>query len=177
MDTLTASVGKVLLVDDEEDIAKIFAGQIAKNGFEVSLAGSGDEALRLLRDHDFDLVLSDIAMPGMSGLKLLSRSHALGMTLPFVFITGYGNSETIIEAVRLGAVDFLCKPCSKDELISVVQRAYAISRRQRAINDLIQQLAEGGAPRTGEFVDDLRRQIAMLRVMGSEDIKTRRSAG
>lgn len=173
MDSVQTS--RVLLVEDDEDIAFLISSSIRKSEIEVTTVYTGDDALPLLREQAFDLVLSDIAMPGMSGLRLLKRVQALGFAIPFVFITGYGNSETMIEAVRLGAIDFLCKPVAESELMATVQRALAIGHRQKEIDALIEKLAQGAAPETSALLNDLQRQIGLLRVLGTQE-KSFRSA-
>ena len=159
---------KVLLIEDDGDIASLLSEVLSSEGCIVHIASTGEAGIELLRASEFDVVLTDVMLKGITGLQVLARAQALGWVIPFVIMTGYSNAELIIDAVRLGATDFLRKPFEIGEMLSVVKRASSISERQRSIDELLQQLAEGAAPQTSDLLEDLRRQIAMLRVLGAQ---------
>lgn len=169
--------GRLLLVEDDHDAADMFTIFVRRSGLEVHTVHEGEEALECLRQTPYDLVLSDIVLPGMSGIKLLARAQASGLRSPFVFLTGYGNSDLVIEAVRLGAIDFLCKPVRESDLIAVLGRALAISLRQQEIHQLLEALGESPSIAQIEKIQDLERQLAMLRVLSHSDGEARQKKG
>lgn len=116
-----------------------------------------------MRSRPIAAVLSDISMPGGTGFDLLRQTQSLGYFMPFAFMTGYGTEEFLTRAIRLGAVDFLSKPVSREDLDAVIQRLAAIGDRQIGIDRILENL---GAVSTAakEAIDDLRLQIGLLRV-------------
>ena len=116
-------VKRILVADDEEVIRQACVRILTRAGYEVSTAVNGDEALRLLRNGNIDLVLLDIKMPVLDGMKVLGILAAENPRQRVVVITGHGTAETASQAVRAGASDFLTKPFSPNELRSSVQKA------------------------------------------------------
>jgi two-component system, NtrC family, response regulator PilR len=113
----------VLLVDDEPNIIEILEIVLRDEGMEVSTANSGNEALEKLRKADYDVVVSDIRMPDLSGVELLKKAKALTPDTIFVLITAHAGTDSAIEALQHGAYDYLTKPFKMDELRQVVHRA------------------------------------------------------
>jgi CheY-like chemotaxis protein/anti-sigma regulatory factor (Ser/Thr protein kinase) len=113
----------VLIVDDDEVVRLGLKIALEREGYVVTMAPNGREALELLRRQPFDTVLSDIEMPHMTGLELLGEAKALAPEVPFVMITGRANMNYTIEALRLGAVNFVRKPFSTNEIVQVVMKA------------------------------------------------------
>ena len=113
----------VLLVDDEPNIIEVLEIVLRDQGLEVSAVNSGGEALQRLRQREFDIVVSDIRMPGISGVELLKETKKLAPDTVFVMITAYAGTDTAIEALQHGAYDYLTKPFKMDELRQVVRRA------------------------------------------------------
>ena len=108
---------RVLLVDDEEDFRKTLANRLRKRKLETTEAESGPEALEALNRQAYDVVVLDVRMPGMDGieaLKKIKQSHPL---VEVVMLTGHASVESGIEGMRLGAFDYLMKPCDINELI------------------------------------------------------------
>src|SRR5262245_13620531 len=110
---------KVLVVDDEEPFRKLLERNLSRSGASVRGAGSGEEALVMLRAEEPDLAILDISMPGISGIELLARLRAEHPATEAIMLTGHGTVETAIEAMKLGAYDYLEKPLKMAELAVV----------------------------------------------------------
>jgi DNA-binding NtrC family response regulator len=108
--------GSILVVDDDSLVRQTFGEVLAASGYEVTLADSGMAALALLDAAQPDVVLLDIAMPGMNGLDTLARIISRRPRLPVVMITGYADIDLATEAVRRGAADYVHKPVDLDDL-------------------------------------------------------------
>jgi DNA-binding NtrC family response regulator len=113
----------VLIVDDEENIRRVLASGLAKDGFHTLTASGGHQALKLLEEVRCDVLLSDVVMPDMNGLELLRRAREQHPDLIVVMMTAYGTIPAAVEAMRLGAVDFLTKPLEMDALRKVIRNA------------------------------------------------------
>ena len=113
----------VLVVDDEEGIRETLSGIFEDEGCSVVTANSGEEALDLLKEQNPDLILLDIWLPGIDGIKILEEIKVLRPDLPVIMISGHGNIELAVKATRLGAYDFLEKPLSLERVLLVSKRA------------------------------------------------------
>ncbi|MFO0985096.1 MAG: sigma-54 dependent transcriptional regulator [Planctomycetota bacterium] len=136
---------RVLVVDDEPAIRAQLEESLQEAGYETAGASDGAEAAKLALERSFDLCLSDIRMPAMGGIELLKR---LGDTSPetmFILMTAFAGVDTAIEALRLGAVDYLLKPFKHEELIAKVKRL-AEHRRLVLENRNLRRTLEAGAP-------------------------------
>jgi len=120
-----------LIIDDEMGMREGCRRALARQGFEVATAEHGVEGLRKLREQDFDLVLLDAMMPGVSGLEILDRIAQEGIRTSCVMITGYATVDLAAQAMKQGAHDFLSKPFTSDELLTVVNRT--LEERRRAL--------------------------------------------
>ncbi|MGE4559919.1 MAG: response regulator [Desulfobulbus sp.] len=112
----------ILFVDDEEVIRKSFTRELQMEGFGVSPVASGEEAVELLEQKRFDLVITDLMMPGIDGFAVLKASKRLAPMTGVIILTGYGDMRSAIDALRLGADDFTLKPCEIEELIFRIRR-------------------------------------------------------
>ena len=112
----------ILLVDDEEIILQTLSRFLEKQGYDVAVAKSGEEAYQKLQISRFNLVLSDLAMDGMSGIDLLKKLGEIDSLTMFMLLTGHGDMDSAIEAFRSGAFDFISKPCNNDELLLRIKR-------------------------------------------------------
>ncbi|MBI4169569.1 MAG: sigma-54-dependent Fis family transcriptional regulator [Acidobacteria bacterium] len=121
----------VLIVDDEANVRKVLAALIEQAGYGGVTASSGEEALRCVRAHDPDLVITDLKMPGTDGLELLRRLRADFPEIPVVMLTAHGTIESAVEAMKRGAYDFLTKPFDRDRVLDVIGRALAHGDRSR----------------------------------------------
>src|SRR4051812_36619699 len=115
----------ILVVDDEADIRDLVAGILQDEGYAVRTAANSEEALTALRARKPALLVLDIWMQGggMDGLELLDMVKGLDADLPVIMISGHGNIETAVSAIKRGAYDFLEKPFKSDRLVHVVERA------------------------------------------------------
>lgn len=116
-----AATGRILVVDDEESIRDLCARVLTRAGFNVVTVSSGDDAVRHLREALFDLIISDIRMPGLSGLEVLHVAKTSFPGIRVVLITGFGTAETIARARQSGADRVLTKPFNPLELLAVVR--------------------------------------------------------
>lgn len=121
------SGGQILVADDEELVRELLSRFLVNQGHRVMEAEDGQQALRLFRENHFDLVLSDVRMPGLDGLKLLAAIKEINPRVPVVLISGYGDVETVVKALKSGAENFLSKPLSMDVLGKVVDRSLALA--------------------------------------------------
>lgn len=113
----------VLVVDDEKGIRETLSEILADEGYEVLTASSGEEALLIVKDHLPDIVFLDIWLPDMDGLEILQNLKGADNSLPVIMISGHGNIEIAVKALKLGAYDFLEKPLSLEKVLIVAKRA------------------------------------------------------
>ena len=113
----------VLIVDDEQTLARSAKAFLADHGYEAEVAGTGEQALQLLGSLQPDVVFADVRLPGMSGLDLLKRIREFDPVIPVVIMTAYGSIEGAVEAVKLGAFDYVKKPVDLEELKLLADRA------------------------------------------------------
>lgn len=116
------TVPKILLVDDEPKITRPLARVFELLGYDVGIAGSGQEALDCLQDERHNLVLLDLCLPGMDGLEFLTQAQSLAPDAIFIILTANIDLDSSITALRLGVFDYLIKPCPIEEIIDVVRR-------------------------------------------------------
>ncbi|MBT3223316.1 MAG: sigma-54-dependent Fis family transcriptional regulator [Proteobacteria bacterium] len=117
------SVPRILVVDDDKAVRTVLKVNLSKNGMDVTLAANPAEALELLHVAPYDLVLTDVKMPGATGLELLERARAAWPDTPVVVMTGYGSVADAVQAMKTGAADYIIKPIAKDELLLIIRRA------------------------------------------------------
>jgi CheY-like chemotaxis protein/glycine cleavage system H lipoate-binding protein len=122
------TVGKILIVDDELPVCKSIASALETEGYLVDMVQSGEEALEKQEQDDFDVMLVDLMMPGMSGMELLEAMKKRRPDIMVIMITGYPTMKTAVQAVKLGAYDYLPKPFTPRELRALVARS--LSHRQ-----------------------------------------------
>jgi len=116
---------KVLLVDDEEEFIETLAERMRTRGMEVSTSNSGADALQLVDDEDFDVVVLDLKMPGIDGLDALKRIKRRRPDVQVVLLTGYATVEKGVEAIKEGALEFLEKPVDISSLTEAIHKAKA----------------------------------------------------
>lgn len=169
--------GLILIVDDEPDLREVVAEILGELNADVVQAADGREALEILRARQVDAILSDIDMPQMNGLELLREAKRLGFELPFVFVTAFGDKNNVLEALRLGAIDFIEKPFRNEAVVDVMAKALelglALRKVQIEIDGLFQQ-----APLPLEELVRLKnmRKAAVMMKMEAEIYMRRKSA-
>jgi DNA-binding NtrC family response regulator len=123
----------VLIVDDDSNLLKILEELLVRENFEVETANDVDKAVKILGKRDFDLILTDLMMPGKSGIDLLAICKEKIPTVPVIMLTAYGNIEAAVSAIKNGAYDFITKPFDQDELINVLRKALSESQKNREL--------------------------------------------
>lgn len=140
-----ARMMKVAIVDDEEDIRQSIGQWLALSGFDTETFCSAEEALKVIGPDWPGVVISDIRMPGMDGMTFLKRLMGLDSGLPVIMITGHGDVPMAVEAMRLGAMDFMEKPFNPDRMTELAKRATQMRRMTLDARALRRDLAEGSA--------------------------------
>ena len=128
--------GRVLIVDDDAELMKLLGLVLTRKGFETRGVRSGGEAMSALAAEHFDVVLTDVQMPGMDGIALCERAVSAHPDLPVIVLTAFGSMESAIAAIRVGAYDFVTKPVDNTVLALAVERA----ARHRALGDEVRRL-------------------------------------
>ena len=136
----TRHKGHILLVDDDLAFRVGTLALLEDNGFRATFATNGEDAKQKLADQQFDLVLSDLVMPGMNGIELLKHIRDTYPGLTVIMITGFASIGTAVEAMRVGARDYVTKPCDNDELIIKIQRALDENQKDRELKELREEL-------------------------------------
>jgi two-component system response regulator AtoC len=123
--------GRILILDDEEKMAQLIARSLARSGYEAIAHTNPEQALEALKSSQFDVLLTDLRMPGMDGLEILSRAKMIDPGIDVILMTAYASVETVREAMKRGAVDYLEKPISAED----------------QLKPLLEKLLEGGGER------------------------------
>ena len=113
----------VLLVDDEEQFLKVLSKRLEGRGMKVDTSTSGEDALNRVHGKEFDAIILDLAMPGMSGIETLKRIRSENPDVQIIMLTGHGTVEKGIEAMKAGAVDFLEKPADLNKIMEKISEA------------------------------------------------------
>ena len=127
-----SDAASVLVVDDDEAVGKVLAALLVQDGLRATWVGSAEAALATLEKKPYDLVLSDVRMPGFSGLELLKMTRLKWPDMPVVLITAHGTVPMAVEAMREGAADFMLKPFNREDVLYVVMKALKGSEGERA---------------------------------------------
>lgn len=128
-----APQGHLLIVEDEPEIIEVLVDVLSPLAASVATASNGKRALEHFRLNPVDAIISDIRMPEMTGLELVSEIRATGSQVPIVLLTAYGERENLIEAIRLHATDFLEKPFDVNSLIQIMTYALNLGVAQREL--------------------------------------------
>src|SRR6185503_12960339 len=115
---------RILVVDDELEFREALQELLSREGYSVKQVSSGKEAFSLLSLTPFDLIITDMFMPEMKGIELLKKAKEWNQDVPVLMITGHTKIEDAVEAIKLGAEDYLAKPFDKAELFTIVKRLY-----------------------------------------------------
>lgn len=154
---------RILVVDDEPMVRQLLVKHLTRKGYSVTEAEDGKKALQLFGENPFDLVLSDVRMPGLDGLALLKAIKEFSPRIPVILISGYGDVETVVDSLKAGAENFLAKPLKMDQLSRLVEQSLALScllppgggSRSR-----MRQVTYMEAPSQHEYVYEMLYQVA-----------------
>ena len=163
-------IRRVLIVDDEPDLRDALSRLIKEENIETQTAENGLAALELLRTQNFHAVLCDIKMPEMNGLDCLAQAQSEEIITPFVFVTGYGDADRMLQAIRLGAVDFINKPFDNNEITEVMFRVLEIGTRRRKIFREIEK-------ESSHLLENVRREERMISFIRLSNNIKRRGGG
>ncbi len=119
------SKGRILVVDDEEIVRTSCKRTLVPEGYDLRMARNGVEAMELLAEEQADLILTDLKMPDMDGIELLTRVKQDWPSTEVIIITGYQTVETAVKSIKLGAFDYIEKPFTPDSLLAAVVKAFA----------------------------------------------------
>jgi DNA-binding NtrC family response regulator len=150
----------ILIVDDEERMRYLLSRMLESKGYRVSQAGDGVEALEMVEQDAYHMVITDIKMPRMDGLELLEQIKPLN--IPVVFITAFATIDSAVEAMRAGAVDYITKPFEEERILITVERTLQLSQLMSENIELKQKLRKAEAPGEVVYVSE-----AMASVMDS----------
>jgi DNA-binding NtrC family response regulator len=133
----TSHTATLLIVDDDPSVLEVLDARLQSAGFSVLKAENGENALQLLKGHKVELLISDMKMPGMSGMEVLAKARVIQPGVPVIFLTAYGTIPDAVKAVKAGAVDYLAKPFDGKELIKKLQEV--LERHPAVVPDEIPQ--------------------------------------
>jgi DNA-binding NtrC family response regulator len=142
-----AQTGCVLVVDDDSAMREMLVSLLEDHGFQARAAASAEQAVEQVRETEFDAVLSDIRMPGKTGLDLLGELREIRAEMPVILMTAFGTIDSAVEAMRAGAFDYITKPFKRDEVLVVLERAFerrALEEENRRLRRAVDQTSSFG---------------------------------
>src|SRR5215212_8161420 len=116
-------MSNILIIDDEKSIRKTLTEILSYEGYKIDEAGDGEEGLKKFKEKTYDLVLCDIKMPKLDGIEFLEKAKQVNADIPIITISGHGNIETAVEAVKKGAYDYISKPPDLNRLLITIRNA------------------------------------------------------
>jgi DNA-binding NtrC family response regulator len=122
---------KVLLVDDEKDFIESLAERLQLRDFDVTTALNGNDAINLVQDSDYDVIVIDVKMPGKDGIETLKEIKSINQLSQVIMLTGHATVESAILGMKLGAYDYIMKPTVTEDLIGLINKAYKIVEEQK----------------------------------------------
>src|SRR5881394_4598499 len=149
----------LLIVDDDANTLASLARAFRLAGYEATVSDSASRALELARSQHFDLILSDVVMPGKDGLSLLADLKSQEVPTPVVMMSGQAHIDMAVRATKLGALDFLEKPISTDKLLLTVENALKLGRLERENRDLQRRLGKHEIVWQGETMKRVMAQV------------------
>ena len=121
----------VLLVDDEKDFVESLAERLELRDFNVTTALSGNDAINLVKDNEYDVIVLDVKMPGKDGIETLKEIKNIKQLPQVIMLTGHATVETAIQGMKVGAFDYIMKPTVTKDLIELIKKAYKIVEEQK----------------------------------------------
>ena len=122
---------KLLLIDDEVDFIESLAERLQLRDFDVATALNGNDAINMVKENDYDVIVLDIKMPGKDGIETLREIKNIKLLPQVIMLTGHATIETAIQGMKVGAYDYIMKPTVTDDLIALLNRAYKIVEEQK----------------------------------------------
>ncbi len=138
----TKSEKTILIVEDEPELQKLISMGLSVLNVRILTAHNGKEGLKIIESSVVDAILSDIKMPQMDGIKLLESIRSKEIDIPFVILTGHGDKDSAVQALRMGALDFLDKPFEEDTLVEVMRKAVELGYESRMLEEEIKELCK-----------------------------------
>ncbi len=114
--------GRIILIDDDRDVAAVVKKFLKRSGHTIDTADSGEEGVRLIGDSEYDIVITDIYLPGMDGMAVLEKIKSINADIDIIVITGFGSIQSAVSFMRAGAIDYISKPINFDHLDIIVQK-------------------------------------------------------
>jgi DNA-binding NtrC family response regulator len=136
---------RILIADDDKNLRMVLTSELSEKGFKIDTAESGSKAVNLLENEDYDVLLLDLTMPGLGGMEVLKKIKTLELPTEVVILTGNATVSTAVEAMKLGAYDFLTKPFKLAELKAVLEKAFekkGLSRENLVLKEQIKRESE-----------------------------------
>jgi len=115
---------RVLIVDDEEEFVQALSERLTIRDYDVTTSLSGEDAIEKLKHYNFDVIILDVAMPGMDGIETLRKIKGLKPLVEVIMLTGHATVSSAVDGMKLGAFDYLMKPCETKELIAKINAAF-----------------------------------------------------
>ena len=115
---------RILIVDDEEEFVEALSERLIMRDYDVTTSLSGEDAIEKVKGYNFDVVILDVSMPGMNGVEVLGEIKKIKPLTEVIMLTGHATVESAIDGMKLGALDFLMKPCETEDLVSKINKAY-----------------------------------------------------
>ncbi|MEM9083096.1 MAG: sigma-54 dependent transcriptional regulator, partial [Planctomycetota bacterium] len=156
----------VLVVDDKEMLRDSVAVTLQRAGFTILSAASAQQALEVIASRRPDAVITDLKMPGMTGIELIDHAKQIDQDLPIVLMTAFGTVETAVEAMKLGADDYITKPFEGDELIIAVKRAIEHAKLRRE-NEVLRRSSDAASVTSAALAFSAVDRTGMDRIVGS----------
>ena len=163
---------KLLVVDDEHLIRWSLEQNLRKQGYEVLTAGTGEDALKLVREEQPELVLLDIHLPGISGLEVLEKIKDFDDEIIVIMVTAHGGLETAVNAMRMGAYDYINKPFNLDEMAIVIRKALETSDLRREVVQLRSEHKKQGPPKILGNSKHMKNVLEMMAKVARSDAST-----
>src|SRR5512136_2531788 len=163
---------KILVVDDEQLIRWSIEQNLKKQGYEIITACDGEEALKLVREEQPELILLDIQMPGINGLEVLERVKEFDEDIVVIMVTAQGGLETAVSAMRLGAYDYVNKPFNLDELAIVIKKSLETSSLRREVAGLRSEHKKVGPPNIIGASKHMKNVLAMMDKVAKSEAAT-----
>ena len=140
-------MSSILIVDDDSRLRQSFDKLLHEEGYKVRTAPSGEAGLEAVKQEIPDLVIMDVRMPGMSGIEAFQAMRKIDPKLPVIVMTAFGTTETAIEAIKLGAFDYLLKPFDIPDILTLIEQAIEAGRfmRSRVEMDVVPETASNDA--------------------------------